>query len=305
MRTLFVALALTAAVASCTSAQAGATTVVAEYPYICSGALRDAELADLADGIVARSENFTVTQRDIDVQIGKLAGSARDQAQKYPIYTLEQLLTKRLMLIEAKEWAKANGRKESPDDQLVQNYLEAKTPKFEVSDKEAESFYKEHVNMFNGTPYDQIKDMVIYLVRDQKLTDAQDQLKGSAGKRHKIQVSASWMRLEHERWAKNPVEQARLSGKPTFVNFGVIGCCDTMNPITDALRSDYGDKLNVVFVHTGTNDVLSNLYGISTIPVQLLFDKEGKQLLRHQGFISEEEVLAKFAESGINLSKGN
>jgi len=305
MRTPLIALVLTAVVASCSSAKAAVTTVAAEYPYMCSGALRDAELADLANGVVAQCESIVVTQKDLDAQIGKLTGSTRNQARMYPIYSLEQYLTKRLMLIEAKDWAKTSGRKASSDDSLVQSYLAAKTPSFDVSDKEAEEFYKEHVNMFNGSPYGQVKDTVVYFVRDQKTSEAQDQFSGSAGKRHKILVSASWIRSEHERWAKNPVEQARLSGKPTYVNFGVIGCCDKMNPVTQSLRSGYSDKLNVVFIHTGDEEILSNLYGINTIPVQLLFDKDGTQILRHQGFISEEQVLAKLAESGINLSKGN
>ena len=305
MRTLLMAIVLVAAVASCSAADTAVTTVAAEYPYICSGALRDAELAELPSGVIAQCETVTVTPKDLDTQIAKLTGSTQEQVLKYPVYALEQLLTKRLLLIEAKDWAKAGGQKESPDDQLLQSYLAAKTPTFDVSDKEAEEFYKEHVNLFGGSSYEQMKSAVVYFVRDQKVSDAQDQFSGSAGKRHKIKISASWIRSEYERWSKNPVEQARVSGRPTYVNFGVIGCCDKMNPVTQALRSHYSDKLNVVFVHTGEEEILSNLYGISTIPVQLLFDKEGKLLLRHQGNVTEEQVLARFVESGINLSKGN
>ena len=209
------------------------------------------------------------------------------------------------MLIEAIDWAKATGKKECSDDQLLRSYLTAMTPKFDVSDKEAEEFYKQHVSMFGGSPYEQVKDTVVYFVRDQKIAEAENQLSGSVGKRHKILVSASWARSEHERWAMNPVEQARQSGRPTYVNFGVIGCCDKMNSVTQSLRAEYGGMLSVVFVHVGEEDILSNLYGISAIPVQLLLDKDGKQLLRHQGNITKEQVLAKFAENGIDLSKGN
>jgi hypothetical protein len=304
MRALLIALVM-GAFASSASVADEAKTLLDQYPYMCSGALRAAEVVSLADGVVAQCEGITLTQKDLDAQLGKLTGSVREQSKKYPLDAVEQYFTKRLMLMEAKDWAKTNRRKESSDDQLVQSYLTANTPSFDVSDKEAEDFYKEHVNMFNGSPYEQIKGLVVYFVRDQKITEAQDQFSGHVGASHKIVVSASWIQSEHERWAKNPVEQARLSGKPTYVNFGVVGCCDKMNPITEALRLDYGEKINVVFVHTGKDEILSSLYGISTMPVQLLFDKNGKQLFRHQGFISEEQVLARFAESGIDLSKGN
>jgi|GEM_PF-1466576 len=307
MKTLLMAITLIAAVASCSAAETVATTVAAEYPYICSGALRDAVLADLADGTVAQCEGITVTQKDLEALIDTSPASTLEEVRKFPIYALEQYLTKRLILIEANEWAKAKGEKDSTDDQLVQKYLDSKTPKFEVSDKEAEEFYNEHVGMsaFGGLPYEQIKGAVAYVVREQRISDARDQLTGSAGKRHKIVVSASWMRAEHERWAKNPVEQARLSGKPTYVNFGVNGCCDHMNPVTQALQLEYGDKLNVVFVHVGEQAILGELYGINTIPIQLLFDKNGKLLVRHVGNLTKEQVLAKFAEGGVDLSKGN
>lgn len=82
-------------------------------------------------------------------------------------------------------------------------------------------------------------------------------------------------------------------------------CRDKMNPVTEALRLRYRrGELNVIFVHTGEEEILSDLYGVNTIPVQFLFDKDGKLLLRHQGNITQEEVVAKFAEHGVDLSKG-
>lgn len=234
MRALAAVLVMAAVTSSCAVAEE-AKTVAAQYPYLCSGALRDAVLASLGDGVVARCEGIIVTQKDLDAQIQKLAGSTREQARKYPVYTLQQYLTKQLTLVEARDWAKKNGRAESSDDQLLQDYLAANTPKFEVSDKEAEEFYREHVNMFAGAPYEQVKGAVAYFVRDQKTSEA---------------------------------------------------------------REDF-------FVHAGEQEILSDLYGVNTIPVQFLFDKDGKLLLRHQGNLTKEQVLARFAENGVNLSKGN
>ncbi len=304
MRAFAILVAIAAVTSSCAVAEE-AETVAAHYPYLCSGALRDAVPASLGDGVVAQCEGLVVTQKDLDAQMAKLTGSTKEQARKYPVYSLEQHLTKQLILIEAKDWAKKNGRTEKSDDQLVRSYLAANIPEFDVSDTEAESFYKEHANMFGGSTYEQVKSNVVYLVREEKTAEAEDQFTGSAGKRHRILVSESWIRAAHERWAENPVEQARLSGTPTYVNFGVIGCCDKMSPVTQALRLRYSrGEINVVFVNVGEEEVLSNLYGISTIPVQLLFDKDGKLLLRHLGNMTEQQVIAAFAENGVDLSKG-
>jgi hypothetical protein len=281
-----------------------AVTVSHEFPYLCSGVLRDAQLATLDDGVIARCEDITVTRSDLESQITKLPDPTQQQARDYPVYVLDQHLTKQLTMLEAREWAKKNPQSASSDYQLIRSYLAAHTPKFEVSDKEAEDFYEEHSKLFGGSTYEQVKSSVLYFVRDQKAAEAENALTGSAGKRHKILVSDSWIRAEHARWSKNPVERARVSGKPSYVNFGVIGCCDRMHPVTESLRSEYGDRLNVVFVHTGQQDVLSDLYAVTTVPLQMLFDQHGKLLLRHQGNITKEQVVATFAESGIDLREG-
>lgn len=304
MRALLTILAVAALASACSSAEE-AKTVSDQYPYMCAGALRDAQLVELPEGVVAQCESVKVTQKDLDARIAELTGSSRDQARKYPMHALEQLLTKRLMMIEARNWAKANGQTVGSEDELVRAYIAASIPKFDVTDVEAEDFSKEHASMFGGLAYEKIKDSVTYVVRDEKTALAEDEFSASAGRRHKILVSEPWFRAAHERWAKNPVEQARLSGKPTYVNFGVIGCCDKMSPVTQALRLRFRrGEINVVFVNVGEEQVLSNLYGIRTIPVQFLFDKDGRLLLRHQGNITQEQVVAKFAEIGIDLSKG-
>ena len=95
------------------------------------------------------------------------------------------------------------------------------------------------------------------------------------------------------------MERARLSGKPTFVTFSVIGCCDKMYPIVEDIAATYGERLNVVFVHIGEEEILSDLYGIDTIPVQLFFDGSGKELWRHTGFLPENDIVARFAEMGV------
>ena len=274
-------------------------TVGSAYPYICSGALRDAELADLGGDIVAASESISVTRKDIEEQIGKAPASVRDQMRRYPVYVLEQHITRQLTMLEAGKWAKEAGRDLSSGDVLVQSYLDAQLPKLTVTDKEAEDFYKERAKLFGGLPYDRVKDAVVGFMMDEKKREAEDRFKAGVSRRHKVKVSASWLASEREKWAANPVESARVSGKPSFVNFGVIGCCDKMYPIIQDVRAAYGRKINVVFVHVGQEEVLSNLYGVSEIPVQVFFDKDGKQLFRHTGFLAKDQIAAKLSEMGV------
>jgi len=42
-------------------------------------------------------------------------------------------------------------------------------------------------------------------------------------------------------------------------------------------------------------------YKISLIPTQILYDDAGKELYRHQGFFSHDDILAKFRALGVKL----
>jgi thioredoxin 1 len=287
------------------AANTSSKTVGETYPYMCSGAVRDAVLVELKDGTLAQSETVAIGQKDVDQQISGMSASLKDQACAYPVYALEQCITERLIAIEAKDWAKASGRSATSESAVVQAYLKARLPDFAVTDQEAEGFYKEHSKLFGGYPFRDVKSAVVSTVLDEKKDRATSDFKAAVSKRHRIEVSASWFVSRREKWAGNPVETARVSGKPTFVNFGVIGCCDTMYPVVERLRALQGGNINVVFVHVGEQEVLSDLCGVSAIPVQMLFDKDGKELYRNRGHMSEDQILAKFAENGVGPGKGN
>ena len=44
-------------------------------------------------------------------------------------------------------------------------------------------------------------------------------------------------------------------------------------------------------------------HGISSIPTQIFFDKDGKELWRHVGYISKEDILGKWKSLGNDFSK--
>lgn len=275
------------------------------YPYLCSGALRYAQLAELEQGIIATWDGFSITQKDLDKEVAKSPNSLREQMEKYQVYVLDQVVTKGLVLHEAAQWAKNNkSNTPSSEQALIERYLWAQIPPINATDQEVEQFYRERLNMFVKTfgdaPYDSVQGTIKAFYEEERRQEAQAKFASLAGQRHEIVVSTTWIKKQVEVWAQNPVEHARVSGKPSFVNFGVIGCCDTMYPIIEAARAEYGERLKVVFVHVGENPVLSDSYGISTIPVQIFFDKAGKEASRHVGPLSKEQVAARIAELGVN-----
>jgi len=56
---------------------------------------------------------------------------------------------------------------------------------------------------------------------------------------------------------------------------------------------------NVLFVHVREEQVLAARYGVQSIPVQVFFDKDGREVFRHVGFFPQEELEKKLAEMGV------
>ncbi|MBS3731405.1 MAG: thioredoxin family protein, partial [Desulfobacterales bacterium] len=72
-----------------------------------------------------------------------------------------------------------------------------------------------------------------------------------------------------------------------------------MQPILDQMRKDYPDSLNVVFVHVGENQMLAARFGVRSIPVQVFYDENGKEVFRHTGFLAKDKVYRQLAKIGV------
>ncbi|MFQ3549052.1 MAG: thioredoxin family protein [Armatimonadota bacterium] len=90
---------------------------------------------------------------------------------------------------------------------------------------------------------------------------------------------------------------------PTLIELGAEKCmpCKMMKPIIAELEKDYKGKLNVVFYDVWKDPSAAEKYNIQTIPTQVFLDSEGKEIFRHVGFFSKEDILATFEEHDIKL----
>ena len=93
---------------------------------------------------------------------------------------------------------------------------------------------------------------------------------------------------------------------PRLVDLGADKCipCKMMAPILEEMRKDYAGIINVEFIDVWKEPDRAKEYGISIIPTQIFYDASGKELFRHEGFFSKEDILGKWKEFGINLEKG-
>jgi thioredoxin 1 len=280
------------------AAPAKGQTVEEAYPGLARGMLKLAKLSDLGKGEILRTQDVSIKESSLNEVLSKTEPAIQAQLAKHKFFLLEDQATKRILLQEAK---KAGFKQNDPEEQLISKFLAQKASQVTVSEAELKQFYAQNKEAVGGLPYDQVKDTLEAYLIDEKRRLAVGTYMLELGRQIPIQVDAQWVEKQNLLAKDNPVDRARSSGKPTLVEFGATGCvpCDMMQPVLDNLRKKYQDRLNIVFVHVGEEQILGARYGISSIPVQAFFDRSGKEVFRHTGFFAQAEVEKTLSEMGV------
>ena len=279
-------------------------TIEQSYPGLTVGMLTYAKADTLPNGILLKTSDIQITQSDINDIISKQPQQMQQELNNNAFFVLEQEATKRILQHLAKESVtqsdKVNPNQDDPN--ILQQFFEKNVfKKIEVADEELKTFYENNKDMCGGATLEQVgPSLKEYLIGQKKQQMADDYIH-TLGKKISIQVSDSWVKKQAASAFDNPVDKARKSGKPSMVDFGASGCrpCDMMAPILETLRKKYEGKFNVIFIHVREQQILAFRYGVQTIPLQVFFDKTGKEVFRHIGFFSQEEIEKKINELSV------
>ena len=92
-----------------------------------------------------------------------------------------------------------------------------------------------------------------------------------------------------------------VKGMVTMVDLGAASCipCKMMAPILNKLEKRYQGKAAVVFIDLRYNREAIQQFGVRAIPTQIFFDKAGKEVYRHVGFMSEDAIVAQLQSMGV------
>lgn len=94
---------------------------------------------------------------------------------------------------------------------------------------------------------------------------------------------------------------------PRLLDLGAKKCvpCKMMAPILEELTKEYAGIMDVEFIDVWQreNAEKAQKYNIQAIPTQIFFAADGKELWRHEGFISKEDILKKWKELGCDFEK--
>ena len=87
----------------------------------------------------------------------------------------------------------------------------------------------------------------------------------------------------------------------TLIDLGADQCvpCKMMAPILTKLQKDYKDRAAVVVIDVYKNVDQAKRFGIRAIPTQIFFDKNGAEVYRHMGFMSEKAIVEQLTKMGV------
>jgi len=273
------------------------------YPGLTRGSLIYAIASELPEGVLLKAGNLVIQNNELSKEIAKAQEKMRPKLEKNAFFVLEQIATLKLITAEARAGAAQSGKdtSEKNEQAIIQDYLRTLARTVKVSDAEILDFYNSNKETLGGAAPAQVKPQIGQFLLQQKQQELIDEHIRTIGRRMQIEISASWLKVQAALARDNPVDKARTSGRPSLVDFGSTGCipCDMMAPILDTLREKYKGKLDVLFIHVGEEPILASHYGVQSIPVQIFFDKTGKEVFRHLGFFPQEQIEKKLSEMGI------
>lgn len=80
----------------------------------------------------------------------------------------------------------------------------------------------------------------------------------------------------------------------TLLEFGANNCsaCRQMEVVLKEIRSEYSDRLIIRFINTTRKEglIIGREFGIISIPMQVLINKQGEVVFKHTGYISTDDL---------------
>lgn len=95
--------------------------------------------------------------------------------------------------------------------------------------------------------------------------------------------------------AASPPVPVPVKDMVTMVDLGATSCipCKMMAPILAELEREYKGRAAVVFIDVREDFDAAKRFGIRAIPTQIFYDKKGREVARHEGFMDKQSMTAK------------
>jgi thioredoxin 1 len=90
-------------------------------------------------------------------------------------------------------------------------------------------------------------------------------------------------------------------GLVTMLDLGAHKCipCKMMAPIIEELQKEYNGRASIIFIDVWEHREQAQRFAISVIPTQIFYDKQGKEVGRHVGFLDKKSIVAGLEKLGV------
>jgi len=90
-------------------------------------------------------------------------------------------------------------------------------------------------------------------------------------------------------------------GKITLIDLGAATCipCKMMAPVLEKVKKRFSGKAEVIVIDIRYDRDQAQRFQLRAIPTQIFFDKEGKEVYRHLGFLDENAIVEQFTKMGV------
>lgn len=94
-----------------------------------------------------------------------------------------------------------------------------------------------------------------------------------------------------------------VQGRARLVDLGARKCipCKAMAPILEELRSEYAGRFDVTFIDVWQDPGAAAAFRIHMIPTQIFYGPDGRELARHEGFMSKADIISQWGALGVKL----
>ncbi len=265
--------------------------------------------------ILAKVNDEKISLEQFNGEVAKLENPLREMLREEPLQFVEGMITKRLLIQEAKKQglsAPVKTFKDTPKDplsgeeSLIAALMEKKfSSPPEVTPQEIEGFYSLFKSQMGGKTLKEAAPVIEQILREGKQREAMGRFVEDLRKNAKIEINQGRIKKisvkPPESNTDEDFKKTLNEGKPLLVDFGANSCipCRQMRPVLKEIDKEYAGKTKVLIIDVYKYQKLAGEYKIQLIPTLIFFDSKGKEVFRHVGILDKNTIVAKLKEIGM------
>jgi thioredoxin 1 len=264
--------------------------------------------------VLATVNGEKITVEHFNQEIAKVKEPNRGIIKENPAKFLEGMIIRRLVLQEAKKQGLLPAKEKkgpkgsvSSEEAVIKEFLEKRLSSAPaVSRQEVETFYEIYKDRMEGRPLEQVAPMIEQIIRQGKQQEQLEQFIGEIRKSASVEINKERLQKIAAKPPDSNTEEdfskAFKSGKPVLIDFGSNSCipCRQMRPILHEIRKEHSGKAEVLVIDVYKYQNLAREHKIRMIPTLIFFDLNGKEVHRHQGFMSKKAILEQLKKMGVS-----